>query len=120
MGKAFRLASLLFLWAATWPGTPRAEEFVFAYVGIADDLYYLAERRYTGLVLKQPYPPLPGAKMGLRDSRIIGRALGLKFKLIEHVLPAGSDVAAAIEALHGESGDNGRTRLVSRPMPYRD
>ncbi len=104
MGKVVRLGSLLFLWAAIWPGTPRAEEFVFAYVGIADDPYYLAERRYTGLVLKQPHPPLPGAKMGIRDSRIIGRALGIEFKLIEHFLPNDGDLASAIEALHRDSG----------------
>ncbi len=113
MGRAIlRLASLLtsllLLCAAAWPGTPRAEVFVFAYIGIADDPYYLAERRYTGLVLKQPHPPLPGAKLALRDSRIIGRALGLEFKLIERFLPADGakdgDVAAAIEALRRESG----------------
>jgi ABC transporter substrate binding protein (PQQ-dependent alcohol dehydrogenase system) len=104
MAKTVRLASLLFLLAAIWPGALRAEEFVFAYVGIADDPYYLAERRYTGLVLKQPHPPLPGAKMGLRDSRIIGRALGLKFKLVEHLVPEDGDVAAAIEALRKDSG----------------
>ena len=105
MGKAIlRLASLLALLATAWPGTPRAEEFVFAYIGIADDPYYAAERRYTGLVLKQPHPPLPGARLGLRDSRIIGRALGLEFKLIEYFLPTDGDVAAAIEALRRESG----------------
>ncbi len=108
MGKAIRLASLLFLCAAAWPGTPRAEVFVFAYIGIAEDPYYVAERRYTGLVLKQPHPPLPGAKLGLRDSRIIGRALGIEFKLIEHFLPKDGakdgDVAAAIEALSRDSG----------------
>jgi ABC transporter substrate binding protein (PQQ-dependent alcohol dehydrogenase system) len=108
MGKAFRVASLLFLLAAAWPGTPRAEAFVFAYIGIADDPYYRAERRYTGLVLKQPHPPLPGAKVGLRDSHIIGRALGVEFKLVERFLPddgpGGADVAAAIESMQKESG----------------
>ncbi len=104
MGKAIRLATLLFLCAATWPEALRAEVFVFAYIGLEDDPHYAAERRYTGLVLKQPHPPLPGAKMDLRDSRIIGRALGIEFELIERILPAGSDVAAAIEALHRDSG----------------
>ncbi len=104
MSKALPLACLFALLAMTWPGALRAEEFVFAYVGIADDPYYEAERRYTGLVLKQPHPPLPGAKLGLRDSRIIGRALGLKFKLIEHVVANDGDVAAAIEALRRDSG----------------
>jgi ABC transporter substrate binding protein (PQQ-dependent alcohol dehydrogenase system) len=104
MGKTILFVSLFALLTAVWPGTLRAEEYVFAYVGLADDPYYIAERRYTGLVLKQPHPPLPGAKMGLRDSRIIGRALGFEFKLIEHYVPAGGDVAAAIEALRRDSG----------------
>ena len=114
MGKAIlRLAGLLFLCAAAWPQSPRAEEFVFAYVGIADDPYYVAERRYTGLVLKQPHPPLPGAKLGLRDSRIIGRALGLEFKLIERFLPKAADLAAAIEALRRDS--DARAFLLDLP-----
>ena len=113
MGKALRLASLLFLWAAAWPGTPRAEEFVFAYVGIEADPYYAAERRYTGLVLKQPHPPLPGAKLGLRDIRIIGRTLGITFKLIEQFLPADADLAAAIEALRRDSG----ARVILLDLP---
>ncbi len=104
MGKAIRLACWLVLVATAWPGTPRAEAYVFAYIGIEDDPYYVAERRYTGLVLKQLHPPLPGAKLGLRDSRIIGRALGLEFKLIERFVPEDGDVAAAIEALHRDSG----------------
>ena len=103
MSKALPLACLIVLMAMAWPGALRAEEFVFAYVGIADDPYYDAERRYTGLVLKQPHPPLPGAKLGLRDSRIIGRALGIKFKLIEHFVPNDGDVVAAIETLRQKS-----------------
>ncbi len=104
MAKIIRLASLLALVATAWPGTLRAEVFVFAYVGVAEDPYYMAERRYTGLVLKQPHRPLPGAKLALRDSRIIGRALGLEFKLIEHFLPADGNVAAAIESLRRDTG----------------
>ncbi len=104
MGKAMLLSGLLALCAALWPAPVRAGDFVFAYVGLEDDPYYIAERRYTGLTLKQPHRPLPGARLGVRDSRIIGRSLGIKFKLIEHFVPAGGDVAAAIEALHRESG----------------
>ena len=104
MSKALPLACLFALMAMAWPGALRAETFVFAYVGIADDPYYDAERRYTGLVLKQPHPPLPGAKLGLRDSRIIARSLGIKFKLIEHVVANDGDVAAAIEALRRDAG----------------
>jgi hypothetical protein len=113
MGRFIPLACLLAFFAMTWTGTLRAEEFVFAYVGIADDPYYDAERRYTGLVLKQPHPPLPGAKLGLSDSRIIGRALGIKFKLIEHFVPNDGDVVAAINTLRQES--NARAFLLDLP-----
>ena len=81
-----------------------AEEFVFAYVGLADDPRYVVESRYTGLVLKQPYPPLSGAKMAIRDSRIVGRSLGITFKLVERAVGAGEDAAAAIRALNREAG----------------
>ncbi len=103
MGRFIPLACLLACFATAWSGALRAEEFVFAYVGIVDDPYYDAERRYTGLVLKQPHPPLPGAKLGLRDSRIIGRALGIKFRLIEHFVANDGDVMAAIETLRQKS-----------------
>ncbi len=104
MRKAILFAGLFALCATTWPATVRAKEFVFTYVGIEDDPYYTAGRRYTGLTLKQPYPPLSGAKMAIRDSRIIGRSLGVKFKLAETALDPGEDAAAVIEALHRETG----------------
>ena len=102
--RAILFAGLLALCTATWPAAVRAQEFVFAYVGIEDDPYYMAERRYTGLTLKQAYPPLPGARMGLRDSRIVGRSLGMTFRLVEKTVPGAADVAAAIEALNRETG----------------
>ncbi len=104
MRRAILFAGLFALCAATWPAAAQAEEFVFAYVGIEDDPYYAAERRYTGLTLKQPYPPLPGAKMAIRDSRIVGRSLGMTFRLVEKAVPGAADVAAAIETLHRETG----------------
>ena len=104
MRKEVLLACFFALSATCWPAIARANEFVFAYVGIEGDPYYLAGRRYTGLTLKQPHPPLPGAKMAIRDSRIIGRSLGIKFKLIEQVASGADELATVIEALHREAG----------------
>ena len=104
MRKEVLLACFFALSATCWPAIARANEFVFAYVGIEGDPYYLAGRRYTGLTLKQPHPPLPGAKMAIRDSRIIGRSLGITFKLIEKAASGADELATVIEALHREAG----------------
>ena len=99
-----RKAILLALFALCPAAAAGAEEFVFAYVGLADDPRYVVESRYTGLILKQPYPPLSGARMAIRDSRIVGRSLGITFKLVERTLGAGEDAAAAMRALNREAG----------------
>ncbi len=104
MRGGISLAGLLAVCALCWSAAAWAEEFVFAYVGLEGDPHYRAERRYTGLTLKQPYPPLAGAKTAIRESRIIGRSLGIKFELLERTVPSGQDAAAVVEALNSESG----------------
>jgi ABC transporter substrate binding protein (PQQ-dependent alcohol dehydrogenase system) len=99
-----RKAILPALIGLCWSAAAGAEDFVFAYVGLADDPRYVVESRYTGLILKQPYPPLSGARMAIRDSRIVGRSLGITFKLVERALGAGEDAAAAMRALNREAG----------------
>ncbi len=96
--------AILLAFFALYPAAAGAEDFVFAYVGLADDPRYVVESRYTGLILKQPYPPLSGARMAIRDSRIVGRSLGITFKLVERALGAGEDAAAAKRALNREAG----------------
>ncbi len=104
MHKAIPVASILAFCVVSWSAGARTDDFVFAYVALADDPRYVVDRRYTGLILKQPYPPLPGARMAIRESRIVGRSLGIEFKLVEKTAGAGEDVAAVIEALNREDG----------------
>ena len=104
MQKTIPLACLLAFCVVSWSAAARTDDFVFAYVARADDPRYAVGRRYTGLILKQPYPPLPGARMAIRESRIVGRSLGVEFKLVEKTAGAGEDVAAIIEALNREDG----------------
>ncbi|MEV8468103.1 hypothetical protein AB0T83_15100 [Fluviibacterium sp. DFM31] len=54
-----------------------------AYLGLEDDPYYEPQPVYTGLSLRDRERPLDGARLGVRDSRVLGRALGVKFELIE-------------------------------------
>jgi ABC transporter substrate binding protein (PQQ-dependent alcohol dehydrogenase system) len=61
-----------------------AKPFTFLYVSIADDPHYAKSKSYTGLVLRDRKPPIDGAQAAIRESRIIGRSIGVKFSL-EHV-----------------------------------
>jgi ABC transporter substrate binding protein (PQQ-dependent alcohol dehydrogenase system) len=61
-----------------------AKPFTFLYVSIADDPHYAKTKSYTGLVLRDHKPPIDGAQAAIRESRIIGRSIGVKFSL-EHV-----------------------------------
>ena len=84
--------------AAQAPRTP----YAFAYIGLAADPHYREGRAYTGLTLRQPRRPLDGAAVAVRESRVIGRSLGLSFELVEALLDDGEDVIATMERLAAE------------------
>ncbi len=87
------------------PAPARAAETVtLAYIGRAGDPVYEPTKAYTGLVLRDRKRPLDGARLGLRDSKIVGRALGLKFKLVERLLAPGGEAAAAIRDIAAAEG----------------
>ncbi len=104
MRKQVLLAGLLALCVVSWSAAAPADDFAFAYVALADDPRYAVMRRYTGLTLKQRHRPLPGARTAIRESRILGRSLGIKFKLVEKIIDTGEDAATAIRALDREAG----------------
>ncbi len=55
--------------------------FSFLYVALDNDPAYQPARAYTGLVLKDRHSPVAGALAALREVRIIGRSIGLKFAM---------------------------------------
>jgi ABC transporter substrate binding protein (PQQ-dependent alcohol dehydrogenase system) len=61
-----------------------AKPFTFLYVSLAGDADYAESKSYTGLILRDREPPIDGAQAAIRESRIIGRSIGVKFSL-EHV-----------------------------------
>lgn len=93
-----------------------AEVFSFVYLSREGDPDYERQRAYTGLVLRDRFPPLAGAQLALRESRIMGRALDLKFELIERVLAPGEDAKAALAALRGAEG----ARVFILDLPLED
>ena len=88
---------LLALCAA--PAVAAKEIFSFAYLQRENDPAYEQHHAYTGLTLRDRTPPLDGAKTGMRESRVLGRALGVKFRLREVMLGEREDAVAAISAL---------------------
>jgi ABC transporter substrate binding protein (PQQ-dependent alcohol dehydrogenase system) len=91
-----------------------AKELVsFAYLQRENDPAYEQHRAYTGLTLRDRKPPLDGAKTALRESRVLGRALGVKFVLREETLGEADDPVAAIEAL---AADGTRIFLLDLPL----
>ena len=47
------------------------------------DPYYRPQRAYTGLTLREQHRAIDGIKVGLRESRILARGIGIAFKLLE-------------------------------------
>jgi len=95
--RILAVAWLLVLFAP--PALAAKEVVSFAYLARVDDPAYAPHRAYTGLVLRDRFPPLDGAKAALRESRVLGRALGVEFALEERTLGEGEDAVAAIEEL---------------------
>ncbi len=88
-------------------------DFSFAYLQREGDPAYEGHRAYTGLVLRDRFPGLDGAKAAARESRLVGRALGLSFKLHEQVLAPGEDALAAVKGLI----DQGTSRVFLLDLP---
>lgn len=80
-----------------------------------NDPLYEPHESYTGLVLRDRQRPLDGAKTAIRESRIIGRALGLSFELVEEGVGEGESAAAAIRRIGGSGA-----RIFLLDLPYKD
>ncbi len=77
----------------------RAEEVGrIVYLGLAEDPLYEPHPGYTGLALRDVARPLDGVRLAFRDTRVLGRALGVAFALDEVLLEAGADPGAAVGA----------------------
>ncbi len=83
---------------------PAKELFPIVYLQRAEDPFYERHRVYTGLKLRDRHRPLAGAKVAIRESRVLGRAMGLGFELTERSLGPGEDPAEAIEASARDQG----------------
>ena len=98
-----RLAAFSFLVALAAVHPVWAETVRIVYLGVEDDPHYEPQPAYTGLSLRDLHRPLEGARLGFRDTRVLGRAIGTDFVLEDRLLAAGEDAAEAVRAI-AESG----------------
>ncbi len=93
------LLMLLLTMPAAEAETKRKKErtpFTFTYVSRAEDPHYETRRAYTGLTLRERKRPIDGIRAGLRESKVLGRRLGLNFELFEVELNDGQNAADAV------------------------
>lgn len=86
------------------PAYATDDVFSFVYLQRDIDPFYKPHRAYTGLVLRDHQRPLDGVRMALKHSRIVTRALGIQFALVEKSLKEEEDSANAIEVLTRSEG----------------
>jgi ABC transporter substrate binding protein (PQQ-dependent alcohol dehydrogenase system) len=81
-----------------------AEETVhFVYLQRDGDPAYVETKAYTGLVLRDRKRPIDGATLAIKDSKIIGRSLGLDFDLVEKTIAADADAVDAVRQVEAEA-----------------
>ncbi|HSG95969.1 MAG TPA: ABC transporter substrate-binding protein [Afifellaceae bacterium] len=92
--------------------------FAFLYVSLADDAHYAQSKGYTGLVLRDRQPPVAGAEAAIRESRIIGRSIGVKFALEHLELETAENAAEKVERLIADTA--AKAVLLDLPLaPFR-
>lgn len=106
---------MVWLVLAGAPALAADEVVSFAYLARENDPAYAPHRAYTGLVLRDRTPPLDGAKTALKESRVMGRRLGVRFELDEKTLGEADEAAAAILALVADG-----TRVFLLDLPLED
>ena len=117
---ATRLSTLLMaavLALSALPGAMAAsDEIRLVYLKRQADPYYKTQRAYTGLELREHHRAIDGIKVGLKESRILTRGLGIAFKLEEVTVAPDQNVGDAIRGLHG----NGGAEIFFLDLPMED
>lgn len=97
IARVFTVLALL-AWATGFASGPAAAEdsALILYLGVEGDPYYEPQPVYTGLSLRDRARPLDGVRLGFRDTRVLGRALGVSFELGEVLLATGEEPSEVI------------------------
>jgi ABC transporter substrate binding protein (PQQ-dependent alcohol dehydrogenase system) len=84
------------------PPTSHAAEtttITVGYLEITDDPRYEEKRAYARIRVKPHNRPLPGAEIAIRESRILSRALKMKFSLQKSVGKSAAELVSEVERM---------------------
>jgi len=96
---ALILAAVMAALAAPSSWAAEATPVAIGYLEITDDPRYEEKRAYARIRVKPHDRPQPGAEMAIRESRILGRALNMKFSLVHAEGKTVADLLSAVERL---------------------
>ncbi len=100
-------AAMLAMLAPPRAGPAAASEaapFPIGYLEITGDRRYEDKRAYARIRIKPHYRPFPGALLALRDSRVLGRAVKVRFSLEKAEAADAAGLVREVSRLHGEKG----------------
>ena len=100
-GGKGRMVAFLFLLLQLFAATLAAAEtrtVKILYLDRAGDPFYAPRESYSGIYDATRKSLLAGAELGVRDSRVIGRAIGVTFKLLRETLPEGGPAVSQLLA----------------------
>jgi len=103
-GFLLAVASLHMFGLAQGAVSNEAPTASIGYVEITDDPRYEEKRAYARIRVKPHHRPVAGAELAIRESRILGRALNMKFELIRAGAQNAAELIRQIRRMNAESG----------------
>ena len=109
-----RLATILLaLVLAVTAAAAEVRTVKIAFVDRAGDPFYAHRESYGGIYDATRQPAVSGAELGVKDARIIGRAIGVAFQLLRETVPEGEAAAAFVRQLiAARKSGSGHPRLA--------
>jgi len=104
------------------PGEARASEvtkLTIGYLSIDGDRRYEQKRGYAGVQFRPAGRPRDGATIAMRESRVIGRAVGIQFEMLAESVSSGADLISALDRMRTKQAvrfflvDAGASNLLS-------
>ena len=115
MGRA--LVLVLIFTAAAPPAGAAAEELVIGYLALKKDPRYTRKRTYARFLTQALGSPYPGARVAIAESRFVGSAVGVEFKIERRRVRSEAKLA---EAALGMAEDGVHYVLIDAPAPLVD
>ena len=99
------------------PAGATPQELVIGYVALKKDPRYARKRTYARYLTQALGAPYVGAKVAIEESRFVGAALGVEFKLKRR---RGKSAAGLVKAARGLADEGVHYLLVDAPAPLVD